>query len=150
MPRGAAALLVVSALVLAGCATAQQAAHVGKLPPTVPARDQTPTQHKLDSIDCKAEMGVATNYNGDDSPFANFLRNIFVMGTAGAAVGGLATGLPVSTESTATDGVIAGSSAGAVAGGAMSVNARTRFERAYISCMESRGYRAVAPPETIQ
>jgi hypothetical protein len=137
---------MAAALLLPGCSVAR----VAKLPPTTPERDQTVTQHRLDSIDCKAEMGARTNYNGDQSPLANFLRNVFVMGTAGAAVGGLATGLPASTESTATDGLIAGASAGSVGGGAISVNGRTRFERAYVACMESRGYRVVATPEGIQ
>jgi hypothetical protein len=150
MVRRAALLLSAAALLLAGCATTSRVVHVAKLPPTAAIREQTPTQHRLDSIDCKAEMGVATNYNGDDSPLANVLRNIFVLGTSGAALGGLVTGLPVSTESTATDGLIAGSGAGAIAGGALSVNGRARFERAYVACMESRGYRVVATPQAIQ
>jgi hypothetical protein len=145
-----ALVLLAAALPLAGCATTERVVHVGKLPPTTAAQDQSETRHRLDSIDCKAEMGVATNYNGDDSPLANALRNIFVLGTSGAALGGLVTGLPVSTESTATDGLIAGSGAGAIAGGAISVNGRTRFERAYVACMESRGYRVVATPPGIQ
>ena len=144
------ARVLLAGLLLAGCATTSRVVHVGKLPPTAAAQEQSPTQHRLDSIDCKAEMGVATNYNGDDSPLANVLRNVFVLGTSGAALGGLVTGLPVSTESTATDGLIAGSGAGAIVGGAISVNGRTRFERAYVACMEGRGYRLVATPERIQ
>jgi hypothetical protein len=150
MGRRAARVVLAAALLLAGCATTHRVVHVGKLPETAAAREQTATQHRLDAIDCKAEMGVATNYNGDDSPLANALRNIFVLGTSGAALGGLVTGLPVSTEATATDGLIAGSGAGAIAGGALSVNGRTRFERAYVACMESRGYRVVATPDRIQ
>ena|GEM_PF-945100 len=150
MGRGAACLLLAAALGLAGCAETQRVVHVGGLPATAAAQQQTETQHRLDAVDCKAEMGVATNYNGDDSPLANFLRNVFVLGASGAAVGGLVTGLPVSTESTATNGLIAGSGAGAIAGGALSVNGHRRFERAYVACMEARGYRVVATPETIQ
>jgi hypothetical protein len=150
MARGAACLVLAAALGLAGCAETHRVVHVGRLPATEAAQQQTATQHRLDAIDCKAETGVATNYNGDDSPLANLLRNVFVLGAGGAAVGGLVTGLPVSTESTATDGLIAGSGAGAIAGGALSVNARGRFERAYVACMESRGYRVVATPEAIQ
>jgi hypothetical protein len=150
MGRRAALVLLAAALTLAGCATTHRAVHVGTLPPTAAGREQTPTQHRLDSIDCKAEMGVATNYNGDDSPLANALRNVFMLGASGAALGGLVTGLPVSTESTATEGLIAGAGAGAIAGGALSINGRSRFERAYLACMESRGYRLVATPEGIQ
>lgn len=142
MAGRAASLLLGAALLVAGCA-------VAKLPSTVALRDQTPTQQRLDAIDCKAEMGNRTNYNGDESPLANFLRNVFVLGTGGAAVGGLVTGLPVSTESTASEGLIAGAGAGGLAGGGISVSGRSRFERAWISCMESRGYRVVATPEGI-
>jgi len=95
-----ALVLLAAALALAGCATTKRVVHVGKLPPTTAVQDQSETRHRLDAIDCKAEMGVATNYNGDDSPLANALRNIFVLGTSGAALGGLVTGLPASTEST--------------------------------------------------
>jgi hypothetical protein len=150
MSGRAALVLLAAALPLAGCATTHRVVHVGTLPSTTAAHEQSATQHRLDSIDCKAEMGVATNYNGDDSPLANWLRNIFVLGTGGAALGGLVTGLPVSTESTATEGLIAGAGAGAIAGGALSVNGRARFERAYAACMESRGYRVVATPDRIQ
>lgn len=150
MGRRAALVLLAAALSLAGCATTHRVVHVGRLPPTAAAREQTPTQHQLDAIDCKAEMGVATNYNGDDSPLANALRNVFMLGTSGAALGGLVTGLPVSTESTATEGLIAGAGAGGIAGGALSINGRGRFERAYVACMESRGYRLIATPEGIQ
>ncbi|HEY7037208.1 MAG TPA: hypothetical protein VID28_00085 [Methylomirabilota bacterium] len=146
----AALVLLAAALPLAGCATTHRVVHVGKLPPTAATQDQSPTQHRLDAIDCKAEMGVATNYNGDDSPLANVLRNVFVLGTSGAALGGLVTGLPASTESTATEGLIAGSGAGAIAGGVLSLGGRGRFERAYVACMEGRGYRVVATPQGIQ
>jgi hypothetical protein len=145
-----ALVLLAAALALAGCAPTERVVHVGKLPPTTAVQDQSETRHRLDAIDCKAEMGVATNYNGDDSPLANALRNIFVLGTSGAALGGLVTGLPVSTESTATEGLIAGAGAGAIAGGALGLDGRGRFERAYVACMQSRGYRVVATPEGIQ
>lgn len=139
MSGRAASLLLAAALLVAGCA-------VAKLPSTIALQDQTSVQQRLDMIDCKAEMGSRTNYNGDDSPLANFLRNVFVLGTGGAAVGGLLTGLPVSIESTATEGLIAGAGAGGLAGGGISLSGRSRFERAWISCMESRGYRVVAAP----
>jgi hypothetical protein len=135
-------LALAAALMASGCA-------VARLPATAALQDQTPTQQRLDTIDCKAEVGYRTNYNGDESPLANFLRNVFTLGTGGAAVGGLVTGLPASTASTASDGVIAGSGAGGIAGGGLSVGARSRFERAWIACMESRGYRVVATPGAI-
>jgi len=142
MTGRAASLLLAGVLALSGCS-------VAKLPSPIALRDQTPTQQRLDTADCKAEVGYRTNYNGDDSPLANFLRNVFTLGTSGAAVGGLVTGLPTTTASTASDGLIAGASAGGVAGGAISVSGRSRFEREWVTCMESRGYRIIATPEAI-
>jgi hypothetical protein len=137
-----AGLVLAAALMTAGCA-------VARMPETIPGGQQTATHHRLDIADCKAEVGYRTNYNGDDSPLANALRNVFTLGTAGAAGGGFLTGLPPTTASTATEGVIAGSGAGGIAGGAISVNARSRFEREWIACMESRGYTVIATPEAI-
>jgi hypothetical protein len=139
---GRAGLTLAAALLASGCA-------VAKLPGAMATRPQTPTQQRLDVADCKAEVGYRTNYNGDDSELANALRNIFVLGTSGAAVGGLLTGLPVSASSTATEGLIAGAGAGGIAGGAVSVGGRSRVEREWIACMESRGYRIIATPRTI-
>jgi hypothetical protein len=142
MTKRAAGLALVLALLASGCS-------VARLPETAAAREQTGTQHRLDVADCKAEVGYRHNYNGDDSPLANAIRNVFVLGTSGAALGGYLTGLPTSTASTATEGLIAGAGAGGIAGGAISVTGRSRFEREWIACMESRGYRIIATPEAI-
>ena len=39
--------------------------------------------------------------------------------------------------------------AGGIAGGAISVSGYSRFQREWIACMESRGYRIVATPPAI-
>ena len=52
--------------------------------------------------------------------------------------------------SSTSEGLIAGSSAGVVAGGLLGIGGRSRFERAWIACMESRGYAIVAPSGAIQ
>ena len=143
MTGRAAALALIAALLVSGCA-------VARLPETAAAREQTATQHRLDVADCKAEVGYRHNYNGGDSPLANAIRNVFVLGTSGAALGGLLTGLPTSTASTATEGLIAGAGAGGIAGGAISVSGHSRFEREWIACMEGRGYRIVATPRAIR
>ena len=132
------------------CALLAQACSVARLPETAATGEQTATQHRLDAADCKAEVGYRHNYNGDDSPLANALRNVFVLGTSGAALGGFITGLPANVAaSTASDGLIAGAGAGGIAGGAISVSGYSRFEREWIACMESRGYRIVATPPAI-
>ena len=143
MAGRAAVLALAAALLAPGCS-------VARLPETAAAREQTATQHRLDVADCKAEVGYRHNYNGDDSPLANALRNVFVLGTSGAALGGFITGLPPNVAaSTASDGLIAGAGAGGIAGGAISVSGYSRFEREWIACMESRGYRIVATPPAI-
>ena len=146
MTGRAAALALVAALLVSGCA-------VARLPETAATREQTATQHRLNVADCKAEVGYRHNYNGDDSPLANAIRNVFVLGTSGAALGGFLTGLPTSQLSPATEGLIAGAGAGSIAGGAISADlglgGRSRFEREWIGCMESRGYRIVATPRAI-
>jgi len=143
MTGRAVAVVLLAALLVSGCS-------VARLPETAAAREQTATQHRLDVADCKAEVGYRHNYNGDDSPLANALRNVFVLGTSGAALGGFLTGLPTTVAaSTASDGLIAGAGAGGIAGGAISVTGRSRFEREWIACMESRGYRIVATPTAI-
>ena len=143
MTGRAAGFLLVAALLAPGCS-------VARLPETAAAREQTATQHRLDVADCKAEVGYRHNYNGDDSPLANAIRNVFVLGTSGAALGGFLTGLPTTVaSSTASEGLIAGAGAGGIAGGAISVSGQPRFEREWIACMESRGYRIVAAPAAI-
>jgi hypothetical protein len=138
-----AAVALISALLAQACS-------VARLPETAATGEQTATQHRLDVADCKAEVGYRHNYNGDDSPLANALRNVFVLGTSGAALGGFLTGLPTTVAaSTASDGLIAGAGAGGIAGGAISVSGASRFEREWIACMESRGYRIVATPRAI-
>ena len=144
MAGRAAVLALAAALLAPGCS-------VARLPETAAARDQSATQHRLDVADCKAEVGYRHNYNGDDSPLANALRNVFVLGTSGAALGGFITGLPPNVAaSTASDGLIAGAGAGGIAGGAISVSGYSRFQREWIACMESRGYTVVATPGTFR
>lgn len=141
-PGRLAGLALAAALTASGCGSTT-------VPDTVAAREQTATQHRLDIADCKAEVGYRTNYNADVSPAGNVLRNLFTLGIAGASAGGLITGLPASTDSAATEGLIAGAGAGGIAGGAVSVHGRSRFEREWVACMESRGYTIVATPEAI-
>jgi len=142
-PR-AAALGLLAALAAAGCGAT-------KLPPTAALREQTATQQRLDTIDCRAEVGYRLDYNGDDSEGLNVARHILTLGVAGAALGGVATGFsPATATGSASEGLIAGSGAGVIAGGVLGIGGRSRFERAWIACMESRGYAIVAPSGGIQ
>jgi hypothetical protein len=144
MSRRAAALGLLAALATAGCGAT-------KLPPTAALREQTATQQRLDTIDCRAEVGYRLDYNGDDSEAVNVVRHVFTLGVAGAALGGVATGLsPATATGSASEGLIAGSGAGVIAGGVLGIGGRSRFERAWIACMESRGYAIVAPSGGIQ
>ena len=141
-PR-AAALGLLAALAAAGCGAT-------KLPPTAALREQTATQQRLDTIDCRAEVGYRLDYNGDDSEAVYVLRHVFVLGTAGAAVAGVATATATASTTAISDALIAGGGAGGVAGTALGIGGRSRFERAWIACMESRGYAIVAPSGAIQ
>ena len=144
MSLRALTLGLLAALVAAGCGAT-------KLPPTAALREQTATQQRLDTIDCRAEVGYRLDYNGDDSEALNVARHIFTLGVAGAALGGVATGLsPATATGSASEGLIAGSGAGVIAGGVLGIGGRSRFERAWIACMESRGYAIVAPSGGIQ
>jgi len=142
MAGRAAGLVLAAALTAAGCGAT-------KLPPTTALHDQTSTQQRLDTIDCKAEVGYRLNYNGDDSEAVNVLRHVFVLGTAGAAVAGVATATATASSTAVSDALIAGGSAGSVAGTALGIGGRSRFEREWIACMESRGYAIVAPSSAI-
>ena len=138
------AVVLVAMLATSGCGAT-------KLPTTAALRNQTAAQQRLDAIDCRAEMGSRLDYNGDDSEALNVLRHVFTLGAGGAAVGGVASGFsPAAGVSSASEGLIAGSSAGVVAGGVLGIGGRSRFERAWIACMESRGYAIVAPSGAIQ
>jgi len=131
---------LASAALLAGCS-------VVPLPKSTAARGQSPRDQDWDVKDCQAEAGYRTGYSPTDSPLANFFQKVFFWGTAGAAVGGLITGLPASVSSQASEGLIAGAGAGGITGTALSWSGQTRFERAWGACMESRGYTVVPRDE---
>jgi len=143
MSSRAAGLVLAAALTASGCGAT-------RLPATTALREQTPTQQRLDVVDCRAEVGYRLGYNGDDSETLNVIRHVFVLGAAGAALGGVATGLsPATATGSASEGLIAGSGAGVIAGGVLGIGVRSRFEREWIACMESRGYAIVAPSAAI-
>jgi len=144
MSGRAAGLALAVALTASGCGATT-------LPATTALREQTATQQRLDVVDCRAEVGYRLGYNGDDSEALNVLRHVFVLGTAGAALGGVATGLsPATATGSASEGLIAGSGAGVIAGSVLGLGVRSRFEREWIACMERRGYGVVAPSAAIQ
>ncbi len=133
---------IVLAALLAGCS-------VAPLPRTQALRDQSPRDQKWDAQECREDAEDASGYDSANSPGANLLAKLFFWGTAGAALGGTITGLPTSVDSQATEGLIAGAGAGAIAGGGHGwMSRRSRFELAYAQCMEARGYQLVprAPP----
>jgi hypothetical protein len=140
MTRGPAALAL--AALLAGCT-------VAPLPRTQALREQGPRDQKWDVQECREDAEDASGYDSANSPGANLLAKLFFWSTAGAALGGTVTGLPTSVDSQATEGLIAGAGAGAIAGGAHGwMSPRSRFEQAYAQCMEGRGYRILpkTPP----
>ena len=104
-------------------------------------RGQGEREHEWDVADCKAEAGYQARYSPTDSPLANLLQKIFFWGGAGASLGGLITGLPVSIPAgPATDGLIAGASAGGIVAGVDSLSGQRRFEAAFVACMQAKEY----------
>lgn len=139
MPRPLLALAL--AALLAGCS-------VVPMPGVSAQRGQSAKDQKWDSIECQEYAGERVSYNPAESPFANVLAKLFFWGTAGAAIGGFATGLPTSVSSQASEGLIAGAGAGGIAGGVHSLSGQSKFERIWVACMEARGYQ-VAPKATL-
>ena len=137
----------------AACARAPRRAGGHRLRGDEAAPDHRPagadrTQQRLDTIDCRAEVGYRLDYNGDDSEALNVLRHAFMLGAGGAALGGVATGLsPATGTGSASEGLIAGSGAGVIAGGVLGVGGRSRFERAWIAVHgEPRATRSLPRP----
>ena len=134
-------LLAIS--LLTGCS-------VVPLPKTVAARDQSAREQQWDIADCKAEMGYQTGYSPTDSPLANWFQRLFFWSAAGAATGGTIMLFPAAAGATITgstfisspigEAIVAGAGAGAITGTMLSLSGQPRFERAWIACMESRGY----------
>ena len=136
------------AAVLAGCAvvpSVHSIAHVTPLPAVTARQGQSPPERDWDVTDCQAEAAYRTHYSPTDSPLANFLQKVFFWGTSGAAVGGLVTGLPTSVSSQASEGLIAGAGAGGITGVIQSWSGQRRFARAWVACIEARGYTVAAP-----
>src|SRR5262245_55024046 len=128
-----------------GVAASLAACSVVPLPASTALRGQGEREQSWDIQDCRAEAGYQARYSPGDSPLGNFFQKMFFWGASGAAVGGLITGFPASIpQGPATDGLIAGASAGGVAGTVDSLTGQRRFEQAYTGCMQSKGY-AVAP-----
>ncbi len=134
-----AGIAALASVVLAtGCS-------VVPLPKSIAAQGQTERDRDWDVKDCQAEAGYQTDYSPTDSPLGNFFQKVFFWGGAGASLGGLITGLPTSvTASQASEGLIAGAGAGGITATFLSWSGQSRFERAWVACMESRGY-TIAP-----
>ena len=141
------ALLAAGALV-AGCS-------VVPLPRSVALHEQGPREQDWDVKDCEAEAGYQTGYSPTDSPLLNWFQRLFFWSTAGAATGlgvmtvaagaGASVGGSSFVASPVGDAIIAGAGAGAITGTLLSWSGQPRFERAWVACMEARGYTIVRP-----
>jgi hypothetical protein len=142
--RAAVAGTTVLVLVLAaGCA-------VVPLPKTLATRDTAPLEQNWDVKDCQAEAGYRTGYSPEHSPLLNWFQRLFFWSATGAATGfgvmtiagsaGAAVTGPTFIASPLGEAMVAGAGAGAITGTILSWSGQTRFERAWIACMEARGY----------
>ncbi len=130
------------AALLAGCS-------VAPLPKVQALREQGPRDQKWDALECREDAEDASGYDSTNSPGANLLAKLFFWSTAGAALGGTITGIPRTMDGPATEGLVAGAGAGAIAGGVHGWTGRqSKFRQTYAQCMEARGYQVLpkAPP----
>jgi hypothetical protein len=135
--------LLLSGL-LAGCS-------VAPLPRAQALREQSPRDQKWDAEECREDAEDASGYDSTNSPGANLLANLFFWSTAGAALGGSITGIPRTIQGPATEGLIAGAGAGAIAGSVHGwTTRRDKFEQGFIQCMEARGYMLVQKAQPAQ
>jgi hypothetical protein len=145
--RAAVAGTTVLVLVLAaGCA-------VVPLPKTLAMRDQGSREQDWDVKDCQAEAGYQTGYSPEHSPLLNWFQRLFFWSTTGAATGFGVMTVAAGAGATVTgstfisspigEAVVAGAGAGAITGTLLSWSGQPRFERAWIACMQARGYTIV-------
>jgi hypothetical protein len=145
-----AATTVLVLLLAAGCT-------VGPLPKTLATGAQSPREQDWDMKDCLAEAGYQTGYSPEHSPLLNWFQRLFFWSTAGAATGfgvmtvaagaGAAVTGPTFISSPIGEAVVAGAGAGAITGTVLGWSGQPRFERAWIACMEARGYTIVRAGE---
>jgi hypothetical protein len=146
-------VVLAAAVLVAGCA-------VVPLPKTMADRDQSPREQDWDVKDCQAEAGYQTGYSPVNSPLINWFQRLFFWSTAGAATGlgvmtvaaGAGATVTGSTfiSSPVGEAMVAGAGAGAITGTVLSWSGQTRFERAWMACMQSRGYTIVQPAAQAQ
>jgi hypothetical protein len=149
---GAMTVLALLALV-AGCA-------VVPLPKTLATRDQAPREQDWDVKDCQAEAGYQTGYSPEHSPLLNWFQRLFFWSTTGAATGfgvmtvaagaGATVTGPTFMSSPIGEAMVAGAGAGVITGTLLNWSGQPRFERAWMTCMESRGYTIVPPERQVQ
>jgi hypothetical protein len=148
--RSGVIAVLATVVLVAGCS-------VVPLPNSTAVRGQTPRERDWDVKDCQAEAGYQTGYSPTDSPLANWFQKLFFWSATGAAVGGTIMTVPAAAgvnvsgptlmSSPTGEAVVAGAGAGAITGTALSWSGQARFERAWVACMESRGYAIVRTEE---
>ena len=142
--------VLAAVTIVAGCT-------VVPLPKTMAERNQSPREQDWDVKDCQAEAGYQTGYSPEHSPLLNWFQRLFFWSSSGAATGlgvmtvaagaGATVSGPTFISSPTGQAIVAGAGAGAITGTFLSWSGQTRFERAWVSCMASRGYTIVQPDE---
>jgi hypothetical protein len=130
-----AALLLLASIVLSACAETRPNVYA------YPARGQSAEQQTQDRTDCEAWAKQQTGFDPAGAAGKGALLGT-VLGGVGGAVTGAAVGAVTGNPGRgAAVGAAAGGAGGAVIGGTYNyARSREGYDKAYGSCMVSRGY----------
>jgi hypothetical protein len=136
----AVSIAVVSALILAGCATSNGAPTAGRTPYVTPAQGQTATQQSADTSACQQVASDQSRRGTETAKGAG-------VGAAGGALAGAAAGAAIGAATGGNVGTSAGIGAGVGAVGGAAAGGGYKYSRsgdaynaAFASCMSARGY----------
>jgi len=133
-------LIVLSAVLIAGCATSSGYRTASGTPYVTPARGQTPGQQAADVAACEQVAKDQSHRGTETAKGAG-------VGAAGGALAGAAAGAAIGAATGGDVGKSAGIGAGvgalggaAAGGGYKYSKAKDAYNAAFASCMSARGY----------
>ncbi len=133
-------VIVLSAFVIAGCATSSGYRTAGGTPYVTAARGQTAAQQSADSAACEQVAKDQSHRGTETAKGAG-------VGAAGGALAGAAAGAAIGAATGGDVGKSAGIGAGvgavggaAAGGGYKYSKAKDAYNAAFASCMSARGY----------
>ena len=136
----AVSIVVVSTMILAGCATSNGSRTAGGRPYVTPAHGQTAAQQSADTSACQQVASDQSRRGTETAKGAG-------VGAAGGALAGAAAGAAIGAATGGNVGTSAGIGAGVGAVGGAAAGGGYKYSRsgdaydaAFASCMSARGY----------